>query len=71
MRLSQYFPWPELLLSDCGIKVSFAIFYIPEWCQVLAEGRLRVCLCASLGLQAPEYLGGHAHHCCPCKLLLN
>lgn len=71
MRLPQYFPWPELLLSDCGIKVSFAIFYIPEWCQVLAEGRLSVCLCALLGLRAPGCLRGHARRCRPCRLLLH
>lgn len=40
MLLPQYFPWPELLaVSDCGIKVSFAIFYIPVRCRVLAAAQ--------------------------------
>lgn len=37
MHLSQYFPWLELLLSDCGIKVSFAVFCIPVRCRVLVR----------------------------------
>lgn len=63
VRLPQYFPWPELLaVSDCGIKVSFAIFYIPARCWVLAEGRLSAC--------SPD-VSGATRCCCSCGSVLH